>query len=111
MLIDCHAGWTAMAYHYREEGREPDTLPSIECVTGKMNINYLKPTPMGVELTLKGWVEGAVGRKTRVVCEVRAGEVVTVTADTVFVRVDPAMLCSTAHAQASNAGDTPVELQ
>ncbi|MFZ4857163.1 MAG: PaaI family thioesterase [Desulfuromonadaceae bacterium] len=100
MLVDCHAGWTAMAYHYRAEGREPDTLPSIECVTGKMNINYLKPTPMGVELTLKGWVEGDVGRKTRVVCEVWAGDILTVTADTVFVRVDTVQLSSKAHAKA-----------
>ena len=99
MLIDCHAGWTAMAYHYRAEGREPDTLPCIDCVTGNMNINYIKPTPMGVELTLKGWVEGDVGRKTRVVCEVWAGDILTVTADTVFVRVDTVQLSSKAHAK------------
>lgn len=101
MLVDCHAGWTAMAYHYRAEGREPDTRPVIDCVTGSMNINYLKPTPMGVGLTLKGWVEGDVGRKTRVVCEVWAGDILTVTADTVFVRVDTARLSSSAHAQVS----------
>jgi len=103
MLVDCHAGWTAMAYHYRAEGREPDTLPVIDCVTGNMNINYLKPTPMGVALTLKGWVEGDVGRKTRVVCEVWAGDMLTVTADTVFVRVDTAQLRNNAHARASNS--------
>lgn len=102
MLVDCHAGWTAMASHYRAEGREPDTLPAIDCVTGNMNINYLKPTPMGIELTLKGWVEGDVGRKTRVVCEVWAGDILTVTADTVFVRVDTARLSSSAHAKTSN---------
>ena len=105
MLIDCHAGWTAMAYHYRAEGREPDTLPSIDCVTGSMNITYLKPTPLGVELVLKAWVEGDVERKTRVVCEVWAGDVVTVTADTVFVRVDTAQLSRNAHAKALTGVD------
>ena len=94
-----------MAYHYRAEGREPDTLPGIDCVTGSMNITYLKPTPMGVELVLKARVEGDVERKTRVVCEVWAGDVVTVTADTVFVRVDTAQLSRNAHAKALTGVD------
>jgi len=88
MLVDCHSNWTAMAHHYKAEGREPETLPAVECVTGRLGITYLKPTPMGVELILKAWVEGEVGRKTRVLCEVWAGEVLTATADSVFVRVD-----------------------
>ena len=96
-LVDCHAGWTAMAYHYRNEGREADTLPRVDCVTGKMSIDYLKPTPMGVELVLKGWIEGEVGRKTRVLCELWAGDVLTVKADTIFVRVDASKLSANAH--------------
>jgi acyl-coenzyme A thioesterase PaaI-like protein len=92
MLIDCHSNWTAMAYHYRAEGREPGTLPALECVTGNLNVTYLKPTSMGVELTLKARVEGEVGRKSRVVCEVWAGDLLTVTADSVFVRVSAKQL-------------------
>jgi len=88
MLVDCHSNWTAMACHYRVEGREPGTLPALECVTGSLSVKYLKPTPMGVELTLKARVEGEVGRKTRVLCEVWAGDVMTATGDSVFVRVD-----------------------
>ena len=48
MLVDCHSNWTAMAYHYRAEGREPGSLPRIDCVTGQLSLTYLKPTPMGV---------------------------------------------------------------
>ena len=88
MLVDCHSNWTAMAYHYRAEGREPGSLPRIDCVTGQLNLSYLKPTPMGVELTLRARVEGEVSRKSRVICEVWAGDTLTVTADSVFVRVD-----------------------
>lgn len=98
MLIDCHSNWTVMAHHYRAEGREPGSLPKLECVTGNLNITYLKPTPMGVELTLKARVEGEVGRKTRVLCEVWAGDVLTVSADSIFVKVDPARLKAAAHA-------------
>ncbi|HLT14948.1 MAG TPA: PaaI family thioesterase [Marinobacter sp.] len=100
MLVDCHSNWTAMAYHYRAEGREPGTLPRIDCVTGKLGLTYLKPTPMGVELTLKARVEGEVGRKSRVICEVWAGDVLTVTADSIFVRVDTEQLKSQAHGRA-----------
>lgn len=100
MLVDCHSNWTAMAYHYRNEGREAGSLPRIDCVTGSLGLNYLKPTPMGVELLLKARVEGDVGRKTRVLCEVWADDVLTVTADSVFVRVDTEKLKLKAHGQA-----------
>lgn len=101
MLVDCHCGWTAMAYHYRAEGREPGTLPRIDCVTGNMNIDYLKATPMGVELTIKGRVESPIGRKSRVFCEIWAGDLLTVTADTVFVKVNAERLSNMAHGKMS----------
>ncbi|MDO8908130.1 MAG: PaaI family thioesterase [Pseudohongiella sp.] len=97
MLIDCHSNWTAMANHYRAEGRDTGTLPRVDCVTAQLNISYLKPTPMGVELTLKARVEGDIARKTRVVCEVWAGDVMTAKADSIFVRVDAQKLASAAH--------------
>lgn len=96
MLIDCHSNWTAMAYHYRAEGRAPESLPKIECVTGQMNITYRKPTPMGVPLTLKARVEGEPGRKTRVLCEVWAGDVMTASGDSIFVRVNAEQLSAAA---------------
>lgn len=97
MLIDCHSNWMAMASHYRAEERAPDTLPRISCVTAQLGIRYLKPTPMGVELTLRARVEGELGRKTRIICEVWAGDTMTVTADSIFVRVDTQKLAASAH--------------
>jgi acyl-CoA thioesterase FadM len=96
MLVDCHSNWTAMAYHYRAEGREPGTEPRIDCVTGHLGVKFLKPTPMGVPLTLKARVEGETARKTRVVCEVYAGDVLTALGDSTFVRVDTAQLAAAA---------------
>ena len=101
MLVDCHSNWTAMAYHYRAEGREPGRLTRIDCVTGNLGIKFIKPTPMGVPLTLRARVEGEVGRKSRVVCEVYAGDVLTAIGDSVFVRVDTEKLKLKAHGQAS----------
>jgi hypothetical protein len=98
-LIDCHSNWTAMAYHYRAENREGGTLPRIDCVTGSLGIKYIKPTPMGIPLILKARVEGEVARKTRVLCEVYAGDTLTAVGDSVFVRVDIGHLAKTAHAK------------
>lgn len=88
-----------MAYHYREENREVASLPRINCVTGNLGIKFIKPTPMGVPLTLRARVEGDVGRKTRVICEVYAGDVLTAVGDSVFVRVDTDQLAAAAHSR------------
>ena len=89
-LIDCHSNWTAMAFGYKAEGREPGTLPLIVSVTGSLGVKYLKPTPLDQTLHLRAWVEGEVGRKTRVLCELGTETLVTAAGDSVFVRVDPA---------------------
>ncbi len=94
-LIDCHSNWTAMAFGYRAEGREPGTLPLIVSVTGTLCIKYLKPTPLDQPIHLKAWVEGEIGRKTRVLCELGTAETVTATGDSLFVRVDASQYLGT----------------
>jgi acyl-CoA thioesterase FadM len=88
-LIDCHSNWTAMAFGYKAEGREPGSQPVIVSVTGTLSVKYLKPTPLDQTLYLRAWVDGYVGRKTRVICELGTEDTVTATGDSVFVRVDP----------------------
>lgn len=90
-LIDCHSNWTAMAFGYKAEGREPGTQPLVASVTGSLGVKYLKPTPMDQTIHLKAWVEGEVGRKTRVLCELGTADQVTALGDSVFVRIDPAL--------------------
>ena len=99
MLVDCHSNWTAMAYHLREEqarGRDPR---EVNCVTGMLGIKYIKPTPMGVELTLRARVDGPLERKSRIICEVYAGDVLTAIGDSTFVRVDAGKLAEQAHSR------------
>lgn len=86
-----------MAHQYRAEDRAEDTLPRIDCVTGTLNIQFIKPTPMGIPLTLKARVEGQVARKTRVLCEVYAEDTLTAIGDSVFVRVNIGHLAKAAH--------------
>ncbi|MNO92853.1 hypothetical protein D3C76_844380 [compost metagenome] len=60
-------------------------------------MKYIKPTPMGVPLTLRARADGEVGRKTRIICEVYAGETLTAIGDSIFVRVDAGQLADNAH--------------
>jgi hypothetical protein len=64
-----------------------------------LSVKYIKPTPMGVTLTLKAHLEGEVARKTRVICEVYAGDILTALADSIFVRVDVGHLANTIQAR------------
>ena len=86
-LIDCHSVGTAVAAAYQAENREPDTPPEITYVTGNLNVSFLKPTPMGVELLLRARIKEMGERKTIVTCSLYAndeecarGEVVAVKA-------------------------------
>ena len=62
-LIDCHGTGTAALASYRAEGRELDTQPPFRFVTASLQVDYLKPTPLGVELEIRGKVVELKGRK------------------------------------------------
>ena len=62
-LIDCHGTGSAALAAYRAENREPDTLPAFRFVTASLQVDYLKPTPLGVELELRGKIIEVKGRK------------------------------------------------
>jgi len=53
-LIDCHGTGTAAAAAYRTEGRDMGTMPALRFVTASLKVDYLAPTPLGVELELRG---------------------------------------------------------
>lgn len=71
-LIDCHCVGTAAAAAYRAEGREPGSLPPFRYVTGQLLVDYIAPTPLGVELEVRARVEEIKGRKTTVSARVLA---------------------------------------
>jgi acyl-coenzyme A thioesterase PaaI-like protein len=62
-LIDCHGTGTAALASYRAEKREPDTQPPFRFVTASLQVDYLRPTPLGVVLELKGKIAEIKGRK------------------------------------------------
>lgn len=80
-IIDCHGNGIAASCGYKREQREPNTLPSLRYVTASLSIKYLRPTPMGKELLLKGTAIEVTERKVKMIIELWVDEVVTVKAE------------------------------
>ena len=62
-LIDCHGTGTAAAAAYRVAGRDLDSDPPLRFVTASLHVDYLRPTPLGVSLEIRGTIEEVSGRK------------------------------------------------
>lgn len=62
-LIDCHSTGTAAAAAFRREGRGMDTDPPLRFLTASLQVDYLRPTPLGVPLEVRGVVEEIKERK------------------------------------------------
>jgi len=90
-LVDCHATGTAAAAAYRAEGRGMDTSPPHRFVTASLRVDYLRPTPLGPELLLRGRVLSYSGRKVVVEVSVAAGSEVTVRGEVVTVELPDSM--------------------
>jgi acyl-coenzyme A thioesterase PaaI-like protein len=86
-LVDCHSTGTAAAAMYRAQGREMDTLPANRFVTATLHVDYLKPTPMGVMLELRGRVVEIRGRKVIVETNLTANGILTVKGQVVAVQM------------------------
>lgn len=62
-LIDCHGTGTAALAAYKNENREPGTNPPFRFVTASLQVDFLKPTPLGIELELRGKIFEVKGKK------------------------------------------------
>lgn len=86
-LVDCHGTGTAAAASYRAEGRPMDTDPPLRFVTASLKVDYLKPTPLGVPLEVRGVVKEIKGRKVTVGTTILANGEVCVRGEVVAVRI------------------------
>ena len=83
--MDCHATGTAAAAAYRAAGREMGSEPALRYVTASLRVDYVRPTPLGVPLEVRGRVMEIKERKVVVSATVSAegqvcarGEIVAV---------------------------------
>jgi acyl-coenzyme A thioesterase PaaI-like protein len=86
-LIDCHGTGSAAAFAHRAEGREMGSDPPLRFVTGSLHVDYLKPTPLGTTLTLKGREKSRKGRVVTVSVSVYAEGVECARGEVVAVRM------------------------
>ena len=90
-LIDCHAMGTAAAHAERAAGREIGEAPAPRFVTGRLCVDYLKPTPLGPELELRGRVKESTARKAVVEVTVAAAGEITARGEVVAVPMPESM--------------------
>ncbi len=91
-LIDCHGTGTAAIAAYRNEGRDYDSDPPFRFVTANLNVDYLKPTPLGPPIKLKGKAVEIKGRKVVVEIELSVEDVVCARGRVVAVQMPENML-------------------
>ncbi len=91
-IIDCHCTGTAAAVSYLAEGREMDTEPLFRFVTASLNVTYIRPTPLGVPLEVRGRVKEKRGRKVIVSATVSAKGEVCVRGEVVAVQMPEHMM-------------------
>ncbi len=91
-LIDCHGTGTAALAAYRAENRELGTEPAFRFVTASLKVDYLKPTPLGVPLEIRGKAMEIKGRKVVVSATLSAGGVVCVRGEVIAVQVPEGMI-------------------
>ncbi len=86
-LVDCHGTGTAAIAAYKNENRPFDSLPPFRYVTASLKVDYLKPTPLGVELEIRGKVREITAKKVISEITVYANGTATVKGEVVAVKM------------------------
>ena len=91
-LIDCHCIGTASVAALRADGRDIETSAPLRFVTASMHVDYLRPTPIGVELEVRARIKEIKGRKVVVTATVSAEKEVCARGEVIAVRMPDNMM-------------------
>ncbi len=91
-IIDCHGTGTAAAATYRAEGREMGTEPPVRFVTASLHVDYMRPTPLGVPLEVRGRIKEVKDRKVVVSATVSAAGEICAKGEVVAVKMPERMI-------------------
>jgi len=69
-----------------------DTKPPLRFVTASLKVDYLRPTPLGVQLEIRGKVKEVSGRKVTVAVAISAAGDVCVRGEVVAVQMPAGMM-------------------
>ena len=93
-LLDCHGTGGAAAASLRREGREIGDSEAPRFVTASLRVDFLKPTPLGPELEVRGTIVEINDRKVILEETLSANGVVTARGKVVAVRMPEQMISS-----------------
>ncbi|MGZ9166589.1 MAG: PaaI family thioesterase, partial [Anaerolineales bacterium] len=92
-LIDCHGTGTAAAALFKAvKEKDPEAEPTTRTLTASLHVDYLQPTPLGVELEVRGKVKELKGRKVVIEEWILANGAITVRGEVVAVQVPESMV-------------------
>jgi acyl-coenzyme A thioesterase PaaI-like protein len=91
-LLDCHGTGGAAAAMLRREGRRIGEGEAPRFVTASLHVEFLKPTPLGPELEVRGRIREITDRKVIQEETLSADGVVTAKATVVAVRMPESMV-------------------
>ena len=100
-LIDCHGTGTAAAAAYRAVNRPMDSEPALRFLTASLHVDYLKPTPLGVTLEIRGKIKEIKRKKVIIEEWLLANGEITVRGEVIAVQV-PEQLVSDLLSKTSN---------
>ena len=86
-IIDCHSVCTAIADAYRRKQRHIGSEPNLWYATGRLDVRYLRPTPISTPVCLHAEVIAVAAKKTRLHCVLSSEGSQCVEADIIAVRV------------------------
>ncbi|MBT8396553.1 MAG: PaaI family thioesterase [Gemmatimonadetes bacterium] len=94
-LLDCHGTGGAAAAMLRREGREIGEGEAPRFVTASLEVDFLKPTPLGPVLEVRGRIVEITDKKVVLEETLSADGVVTARGRVVAVRMPEAMIGAT----------------
>lgn len=86
-LFDCHSTGSAAAAASRAEGRSMGSGAVHRFVTARLTVDYLRPTPLGPVLELRGTIGEVTARKVVVRSTLTAAGEICARAEVVAVRM------------------------
>jgi len=87
-LIDCHGTGSAALALAKANNIELTEYNAPRCVTASLKVDYKKPTPMGVELEIRGIIKEVKGKKVIIEAQLLAAGVVCVTGEIIAIQVN-----------------------
>ena len=86
-IIDCHGTGSASLALAKDQGIELAEFNAPRCVTASLKIDYIKPTPIGYELEVRGTIKEIKGKKVIIEAKVYANKELTVTGEIIAIEV------------------------